>query len=69
MSRPCILWLQDLFQQMGASGMTWEALLAVINLPNFDDAVIQLLRAITARELSANPEDYSVFFVGIDAYR
>ena len=60
--------MQKLLREIGTHGRTWEEVQNVLNQPDFDSAVIQLLRAVTAQEMMANSNDYSAFIAGIDQY-
>ena len=50
-------------------GSTWDDLLVFLNQPDLDRAMVQFLRAITARELWANQPEYGCRLVGTDKYR
>ncbi|KAA6420423.1 MAG: hypothetical protein FRX49_09585 [Trebouxia sp. A1-2] len=60
--------LQDMLQGIGRPGKTWQDLLAILNNQAMDQAMVQFLRAITARELWDNQPKYSND-VCIDVYR
>lgn len=53
--------MQKLLREIGTHGRTWEEVQSVLNQADFDSAVIQLLRAVTAKEMLANSNDYSAF--------
>ena len=60
--------MQDLLFEIGTYGRTWEEVQRVLNEPDFDSAGIQFLRAVTARELLRNSDDYGGFIAGIEEY-
>ena len=60
--------MQDLLQEMGTHGKTWEEVQGVLNQADFDSAVIQFLRAVTAKELLQNSDVYGAFIAGIEHY-
>ncbi len=58
-----------MLQGIGRPGKTWHDMLEVLNNQDMDQAMVQFLRAVTARELWANQPEYECNVVGIDEYR
>ena len=61
--------MQKLLREIGTHGKTWEEVQARLNQPDFDSAVVQFLRAVTAKELLKNSDDYGAFIAGIEDYQ
>ena len=61
--------MQDLLHEIGMYGKTWQEVQEVLNQPDIDFALMQFLRAVTAKELLANSDDYSAFIAGVEHYR
>ncbi|DBB14961.1 TPA: hypothetical protein ACH3X3_004558 [Trebouxia sp. C0006] len=61
--------LQDMLQGISRPGNTWQDMLVFLNQLDLDQAMVQFLRAITARELWANKPEYDCSVAGIDAYK
>jgi len=61
--------VQDMLQGISRPGNTWQDMLVFLNQLDLDRAMVQFLRAITARELWANKPEYDCGVAGIDAYK
>jgi len=61
--------VQGMLQGIGGPGKTWNDMLGILNRQYMDRAMVQFLRAVTARELWANQPEYDVWVAGIDEYR
>ncbi|KAL0044580.1 hypothetical protein WJX82_001321 [Trebouxia sp. C0006] len=61
--------LQDMLKGISRHGNTWDDMLVFLNQLDIDRAMVQFLRAVTARELWANQPEYDVWVAGIDKYR
>jgi len=57
-----------MLQGIGKPGKTWHGMLEVLNNQDMDQAMLQFLRAITARELWANKLKYD-WCTALDVYR
>jgi len=60
--------VQDMLQGIGRPGKTWHDMLEILNRQDMDQAMVQFLRAVTARELWANKLKYN-WCIGGDVYR
>jgi len=61
--------VQDMLKGISRHGNTWDDMLVFLNQLDIDRAMVQFLRAVTARELRANQPEYDVWVAGIDKYR
>ncbi len=57
-----------MLQGISGSGNTWDDMLVFLNQLDMDQAMVQFLRAITARQLWANRPEYEEL-MGINDYR